>query len=119
MNYISQNLKYLRIKNKLKQEDIAKIVNKTRTLISLWEANEREITIGDIITLANYFKVPLEDLVGKDLRIEHPNEEIKEVEFGDMKVTLSKDGNITNDDLDEAMAFILEQKMKNKKENKD
>ena len=36
-----------------------------------------------------------------------------------MKVTIWKDGEITNDDLDDAMAFILEQKKKKKENDKE
>lgn len=40
-------------------------------------------------------------------------------ENNEMKVTIWKDGEITNDDLDDAMAFILEQKRKKKENDKE
>lgn len=68
MNYLSSNLKYLRIENRLTQDDIAKIVEKTRSLISAWETDERSMTTEDIIKLSNYFNIPMDVLVGQDLR---------------------------------------------------
>lgn len=68
MNYLSTNLKHLRIKNNLKQEDIAKIVGKARSLVSAWESDDRGMTTEDIIKLSDYFNIPMDELVGKDLR---------------------------------------------------
>ena len=68
MNYLSKNIKFLRQKNGLTQEELAKIVGKSRVLISQWESDDREITTEDIIKLSDYFNVPMDSLVGKDLR---------------------------------------------------
>ena len=68
MNYLSKNIKFLRQKNGLTQEELAKIVEKSRVLISQWESDDREITTEDIIKLSDYFNVPMDSLVGKDLR---------------------------------------------------
>ena len=70
MNYLSTNIKYLRLLNNLTQDDLAKIINKSRVTICHWEANEREVTVEDIIKLSDYFNVPMQELVGKDLRID-------------------------------------------------
>ena len=71
MNYLSKNIKFLRQKNGLTQEELAKIVEKSRVLISQWESDDREITTEDIIKLSDYFNVPMDSLVGKDLRIQN------------------------------------------------
>lgn len=71
MNYLSKNIKLLRQKNGLTQEDLAKIVGKSRVLISQWESDDREITTEDIIKLSDFFNVPMDSLVGKDLRIQN------------------------------------------------
>lgn len=68
MNFLSKNIKFLRQKNGLTQEELAKIVEKSRVLISQWESDDREITTEDIIKLSDYFNVPMDSLVGKDLR---------------------------------------------------
>lgn len=91
MNYISTNIKFLRQQKGLTQEDIAKIVNKSRVLISQWESDSREITTEDIIKLSDYFNVPMDALVGKDLRInrEKNNLSQREVLFNKTKDILS------------------------------
>ena len=53
MNYLSTNIKFLRQERKLTQEDIAKIVDKSRVLVSQWESDDREITTEDIIKLSD------------------------------------------------------------------
>lgn len=71
MNFLSKNIKFLRQKNGLTQEELAKIVEKSRVLISQWESDDREITTEDIIKLSDFFNVPMDSLVGKDLRIQN------------------------------------------------
>ena len=73
MNFISSNIRFLRLQKGLTQEELASIVNKSRVLISQWESDSREITTEDIIKLSNYFNVPMDTLVGKDLRINENN----------------------------------------------
>lgn len=118
-NYFNTNLKFIREQKGLSQNKLANMVGVNQTTIARWESQDIIPSIDNVEDVSKALNISLPDMLTIDLRIKHPNEKIKEVEFGDMKVTLSKDGNITNDDLDEAMAFILEQKMKNKKENKD
>ncbi len=67
MSYVSMNIKYLRKKNNLTQEQLAKIVKKDRTLITKWERDDREINVEDIITLSEYFDIPMDYLFDKDL----------------------------------------------------
>ena len=73
MNFLSTNIKYLRQTNNLTQEDLANIVGKARSLVSQWESDDREITTEDIIKLSNHFCIPMDTLVGKDLRINENN----------------------------------------------
>jgi len=113
LNYLSTNIKYLRQLNNCTQEDIAKVVGKVRSLVSAWEADEREISVEDIIKLSVFFKVPMEDLVGKDLRIKNDNDDKRTMNFGDIKVTLSKNGKITDKDILEMNQFLMQEKIKN------
>ncbi len=55
--------------------------------------------------------------IEQNLQNENTNEQKQTMKFGDVEVTLSKNGQITNDDFDEAMSFLLQEKIKNK-ENK-
>ncbi len=92
MNNISNNIKFLRLQNGLTQEELANIVNKSRVLISQWESDSREITTEDIIKLSDYFNIPMDELVGKDLRALKPNPiSQREILFNKSKYLLSEE----------------------------
>lgn len=103
MNFLSTNIKFLRQKNNLTQDDIAKIVGKSRVLVSQWESDDREITTEDIIKLSAYFNLPMDILVGKDLRI-------KNHDFDELELLFSKHKDILTEDDKETMKFIIEKR---------
>lgn len=90
MNYLSKNIKFLRLQNNLTQEDIAKIVNKSRVLVSQWESYDRDITTEDIIKLSDYFNIPMDSIVGKDLSKEENKPDELEILFSKHKDILSE-----------------------------
>lgn len=110
MNFLSTNIKFLRQQKNLTQEDIAKIVNKSRVLVSQWEADEREITTEDIIKLSDYFNLPMDSLVGKDLRIENKDS------FDELEILFDKHKDILTKDDKEYIKFIIEKRKKEKDE---
>lgn len=57
------NLKYLRKKNNLTQDDMVDILNITRQAYSNYETLNRTPDIDTLVILANYYKVNLNDLV--------------------------------------------------------
>lgn len=65
--FFKDNIKFLRKKYKLSQNDIAKIVNKERSLIGHWENGARSVTLEDIIKLSGYFNITIDQLIGVDL----------------------------------------------------
>lgn len=75
------NLKSLRISNNLRQEDVAKIINKSAVAYGYYETGAREPDIKTLITLANYFDVSLDYLCGRiwNNNIGYIPEEKKEV----------------------------------------
>lgn len=103
MNYLSTNIRFLRQKNNLTQDDISKIVNKSRVLVSQWESDERDITTEDIIKLSDYFNLPMDVLVGKDLRI-------KDNTFDELEILFSKHKDILTDDDRETIKFLIEKR---------
>ena len=62
-NYFASNLRYLRSIKGLKQEDLAKICNKSKSTICMWEKEEREPYLEDVILLATYFDVSVDEMV--------------------------------------------------------
>ena len=99
-NYFSTNLKFIREQKGLSQNKLANMIGVNQTTIAWWENDNRALN------------VPLPEILGKDLRLEHPNEEIKEFDFGDVKVTLSKNSKITDKDILEMNQFLMEEKIK-------
>ena len=60
---LAKNLKYLREKNNLKQEEIGDIINLTRQAYSNYETLHRTPDIDTLMILANFYKVSLNDLI--------------------------------------------------------
>jgi len=66
--FIATNIKYLRTKKGITQEQLAKVCNKGNTAIGNWEKGIREPNAVDLANLANFFGVSIDDLIKKDLR---------------------------------------------------
>lgn len=60
---LAKNLKYLRDKYNLKQDDMVDILNVTRQAYSNYETLNRTPDIDTLMILANYYNVNLNDLV--------------------------------------------------------
>lgn len=58
-------LKELRLKQNLKQKDIAKIANISERAYSFYENGKREPSIDTLIELAEFYKVPIDIIVGR------------------------------------------------------
>ena len=69
-NYFASNLRYLRSIKGLKQEDLAKICNKSKSTICMWEKEEREPYLEDVILLATYFDVSVDEMVNKQILLD-------------------------------------------------
>ena len=121
-NYFKSNLKFLREKKGLSQTKLAKKIGVNQTTIGRWESGEITPTVDNVVDLLKALNIPIESLgefFGKDLRLNEDHMQKATFENNEMKVTIWKDGEITNDDLDDAMAFILEQKRKKKENDKE
>ncbi len=66
--YLAQNLKYLRERKGISQNEIAKVFEIGQPTVGNWEAGRREPDLKTIIQLAEYFGVTLDELVLMDLR---------------------------------------------------
>ena len=64
MNKFAERLKALRIENELSQVQLAKETGLSKSAISFWEAGERQPSAPAIITLAKYFQVTTDYLLG-------------------------------------------------------
>ena len=64
MNQFAERLKYLRKEKDLKQEELANALNVSKGIISLWESGLREPTMSNLVSIASYFHVSIDYLVG-------------------------------------------------------
>ena len=67
MNYIAKNIRHLRRLKKLSQEGLAEELNITRSRIGSYEESRSAPTIELLLKLSDYFKVPVDILLRKDL----------------------------------------------------
>jgi transcriptional regulator with XRE-family HTH domain len=65
MNF-GQRIKQLRKEHKLRQEDLAKLISKTRSAVAGWEAEGKEPDHETLTLLSNIFNVSIDFLLGKD-----------------------------------------------------
>ena len=63
-NIFYERLKELRIEKGIGQIELAKAVNVSKGIISLWENGLREPNMSSLIVIAKYFKVSIDFLVG-------------------------------------------------------
>lgn len=60
---IADKLKELRKNRKITQEDLAEILDISRSKVSSWETNKRDMTITDAVNLAEYYEISLDNLL--------------------------------------------------------
>lgn len=63
-NVFCERLKELRIEKAVGQVELAKNINVSKGIISLWENGFREPKLSNLIALAQYFEVSIDYLVG-------------------------------------------------------
>ncbi len=64
MNNFGENLKILRMELGLGQVELAKQLNVSKGIISLWENGLREPNMSSLIAIAKFFKVSIDYIVG-------------------------------------------------------
>ena len=66
MNVFGERLKELRQENGIGQVELAKKINVSKGIISFWENGLREPNMSNLISLADFFCVTLDYLVGRE-----------------------------------------------------
>lgn len=72
-NYFSTNIKFIREQKGLSQNKFGKLLNVNQTTIARWEDENRVPTIDKAIDISLILNIPLNELVGKDLRLKDDN----------------------------------------------
>lgn len=65
MNIFAENFKSLRLEKNLSRKQLANVLNVSERLISYWENGARECNFDMLITIADYFDVTLDYLLGR------------------------------------------------------
>ena len=66
--YLNTNLSLLRKKWGLTQGEMAEVIGLTQSAVGLYESGDREPPLKNLIKIAEYFSVSIDDLLLKDLR---------------------------------------------------
>ncbi|SHE47315.1 DNA-binding transcriptional regulator, XRE-family HTH domain [Marinitoga hydrogenitolerans DSM 16785] len=59
----SDNLRRIRIENKINQRELAKKLNVTQETISYWETGKRQPTLDKLVKLSKIFNISIDDLL--------------------------------------------------------
>lgn len=87
-NYIGENIKNLRRKKNITQEDLSEYLNVSFQTVSKWERGENLPDINTLMSLANYFDVSTDELLGMDKQ----RDEFFSYEFGkNMNILLKEE----------------------------
>ena len=70
-NYFMKNIKHVREKRGLSQSKLAEMLDVNQTTIARWEDENRIPTIDKAIQASNILNIPLDILIGKDLRFDN------------------------------------------------
>lgn len=102
--FFNKNLKYIRQRKGISQQELAEKLNIDRSTISRWENDEMDVTVGNAIAVANYLNIPIEELTSKDLTIE------EQPVFDELELLFNKNKDILTNDDKETMKFIIEKR---------
>ncbi|WP_370390497.1 XRE family transcriptional regulator [uncultured Winogradskyella sp.] len=96
MKLIQTNIRHLRMLRKFSQERFAEELNWTRSIVGSYEEGRSEPPIDRLIELSNYFDIPIDILVKKDLR---KAKDTSFIEVGNKRVLFPITVNEANEDL--------------------
>lgn len=68
-NNFKANLKELRLEKNIGQVELAKAIGVSKGIISLWENGLREPSMYCLISLAKFFNVSIDELVGFNTKL--------------------------------------------------
>jgi len=100
MSFFTNNLRHLRLLKEVSQEYLAEEINVTRAQIASYESSRTEPNIETLIKLSDYFNLPLDVLVKKDLT---KTKENSFIEIGNQRVLFPILVDSNNDNLIEVV----------------
>lgn len=101
-------LKQLRLERGLLQSDIAKVIKKSERTVGFYETGERDMNTETLSTLADFFNVSIDYLLGKT-NIRNIEDEFKTIYSKEIE-------GLTEEEIKEALEFYKVIKNRRKKE---
>ncbi|SMO33499.1 helix-turn-helix domain-containing protein [Melghirimyces algeriensis] len=94
MNTLGKRLRHLRMRKKLRQDDVAREFGISKSAIGMYERNEREPPLTLLRQMADYFQVTTDYLLGREQQesIQYPqiDEESNDPFNGNLKAFLTR-----------------------------
>ena len=100
MNFLSKNIKHLRVLKNLSQEAFADHLNVTRSRIGSYEENRSSPSVDFLMELSAFFNIPIDILIKNDLT---KTKDISFIEVGNKKVLFPIMVNEENENLIEVV----------------
>jgi transcriptional regulator with XRE-family HTH domain len=95
MMYFASNIKYLRHKKNLSQQQLADVLQAGRSTLAEYERGKTEPNFETLLCLSNFFEVPIDELLKKDLSLEtYQIIKNKELKVLAISIDAQKKGNI-------------------------
>jgi len=86
-NILGKNIRRLRIKNKMTQNDLSKKMNKAESTVRMWELGRSEPDKDSIVLLSEIFDVTTDYLLGK-VEIKDEKKDGSEIKIDDFQFAL-------------------------------
>ena len=102
-NFFAKNIKYLRNKKNIDQQEMAEDLGVAQSTLSCWENGLRTPDLDMIAKIANYLNV-YDDFISKDLTQPNNNE------FDELELLFDKNKDILTNDDKETIKFLIEKR---------
>lgn len=121
-NNFASNLKHLRIQNNMTQEELGKKLSKDYSTIGKWENGTRSPIMEDVIRIAEYFNISLQELISGKIGINdsptYQKTNYKQILLN--RGLIDENNNLTEEDAEKLIDFAIANKeYLIKKENKE
>lgn len=101
--YFPSNLRFLRRRKGLKQEELGHNIGKAKSTISLYESGKRTPSIEDINLIAQFFRISPDRLINEDLSIQQDGDVIFEADIIKNKIIKM---HISEEEFDLIMSYL-------------
>lgn len=105
--HIGDRIKFLRQRKGMTQKELAKELHIANSTLSQYESGQRGLSDDVKKSVADYFGVTVDYLMGRETDARVPHESAREVLAGPgLRLLLDADANLTEDQLQEIVDFI-------------